>query len=229
MSWRVAKSLLILREQVNAEWPNRRKENDGTIGDAAHASRSSDHNPWVKDGAIGVVTAEDITHDPASGCDSYKLAQALLDSRDDRIKYIISNHRIASGNEGPSPWAWRRYTGANPHDHHCHISVKSDKSHYDNERLWNFDGSSKPAPAAETDYPPHLPQPLATMPPTIRKGDHGDTVRLLQIRLGFTGKSVDGDFGIMTETALKGYQLTHHIVVDGICGPQTWKTFNLGG
>src|SRR3954469_14339906 len=103
MEWRLADALVTLRAQVNVRWPNRSKKSDGTIGDEAHASRSSDHNPWVKDGAMGVVTAEDITHDPASGCDSYVLAQQLLDSRDDRIKYIISNHRIASGNAGPSP------------------------------------------------------------------------------------------------------------------------------
>ncbi|HKV33547.1 MAG TPA: hypothetical protein VJP89_04485, partial [Pyrinomonadaceae bacterium] len=61
MAWRVAKSLLRLREQINELAPNRSKASDGTIGDAAHASRKSDHNPWVKDGSIGVVTAMDIT------------------------------------------------------------------------------------------------------------------------------------------------------------------------
>ena len=35
-SWRAAKSLLKLRDQVNARFPGRKKDSDGTIGDAAH-------------------------------------------------------------------------------------------------------------------------------------------------------------------------------------------------
>lgn len=39
--WRVAQSLLMSREAVNAAFPRRGKAGDGTIGDAAHASRSN--------------------------------------------------------------------------------------------------------------------------------------------------------------------------------------------
>jgi hypothetical protein len=38
----------------------------------------------------------DITHDPAGGCDAGALAQSIVDARDDRVKYVISNKRIAS-------------------------------------------------------------------------------------------------------------------------------------
>ena len=40
--WRVAKSLLAIRKQVNDKFPNRKKDWDGTIGDANHSARS-DH------------------------------------------------------------------------------------------------------------------------------------------------------------------------------------------
>lgn len=136
--WRVANALKTLREQVNKAAPNRSKSHDGTIGDAAHQSRASDHNPWVKDGNQGVVTGMDITHDPAKGVDSYVLAQTLLDSRDHRIKYIISNGRIASGSEGPQPWVWRKYSGKNPHNKHVHVSVKSEKVAYDGIAPWKI-------------------------------------------------------------------------------------------
>ncbi|WP_434616451.1 DNA/RNA non-specific endonuclease [Azospirillum sp. B2RO_4] len=139
-SWRVAKSLLVLREQVNAQAPDRNKGSDGTIGDAAHASRNSDHNPWVTDGAAGVVTAMDITHDPRGGCDAGALAAAIVASKDDRVKYVIWDRRIANHAtiDGQPAWAWRPYTGANPHNKHVHISVLSEKVQYDNEKEWQL-------------------------------------------------------------------------------------------
>jgi hypothetical protein len=135
--WRVAKSLLKLRDQVNAKWPNRNKEDDGTIGDTSHQNRSSDHNPWVDE---GVVTALDITHDPGHGCDSYVLADTIRKSKDSRVKYIISNRRIANfaAIGGASAWAWRPYGGTNAHDRHCHISVKATKAQYDDQSAWTI-------------------------------------------------------------------------------------------
>lgn len=91
MEWRVAKALLQLRAQVDAKFPGRSTASDGTIGDANHASRASDHNPWVTDKHGGhVVTAMDITHDPAHGFDSYAFAEQLRQRRDPRIKSVIS-------------------------------------------------------------------------------------------------------------------------------------------
>jgi hypothetical protein len=136
MAWRTAKSLIHLRDQINQVAPNRSKASDGTIGDAAHASRKSDHNPWVKDGAIGVVTAMDITNDPARGCDAQKLVDALVNSRDARIKYVIWNRRKISSQV--QPWVWRAYTGTNPHNKHFHVSVKPDKADYDSEANWQI-------------------------------------------------------------------------------------------
>ncbi len=138
--WRVAQSLLTLRDQVNKKFPKRSKASDGTIGDAAHATRDSDHNPWVKDGAMGVVTAMDITHDPKKGCDAGKLADAIRASKDKRVKYIIWNKQIANSEPigDAKAWAWRPYKGANPHDHHVHISVKDTKSRYDSTDAWKI-------------------------------------------------------------------------------------------
>jgi hypothetical protein len=73
--WRGAKALFRLRDQINATFPGRNKASDGLIGDAAHATRASDHNPWVIDNGVGVVTAIDITHDPMQGCDAGALAR----------------------------------------------------------------------------------------------------------------------------------------------------------
>lgn len=132
--WRVAASLLVLRAQVDALWPRRSKVSDGTIGDENHMLTDSDHNPWVRDGLMGVVTAMDITHDPANGCDCERIAQALVLARDPRLKYIIWNRRILSATV--APWTWRPYKGRSPHTAHIHISVDSRKSLYDDKRPW---------------------------------------------------------------------------------------------
>lgn len=127
--WRLAKSLETLRSQVNEKYPNRNKASDGTIGDAAHAGTISDHNP----NSAGVVTAIDLTHDPAT-LDGNKLAQWLVNSGDPRIKYIIWNRRIWQGN-------WQPYYGDNPHDKHLHLSVSSNAASYDNQTKWKLGGS----------------------------------------------------------------------------------------
>ena len=136
--WRAAESLLVLRQQVNAMAPGRRKTSDGLVGDAAHALRTSDHNPWVRDNGMGVVTACDITHDPQGGCDAGRIAEAIRTGQDARVKYIIWNRQIANSESigGHPPWTWRPYTGANPHTKHVHISVKPDKALYDEKMTW---------------------------------------------------------------------------------------------
>jgi hypothetical protein len=138
--WRVATSLEVLRRQVNDKAPGRSTASDGGIGDAAHASRASDHNPWIIERGVGVVTARDFTHDPGHGCDAGVLAETIRASRDGRVKYIIWNRRIASSSPiGSKPaWEWRPYSGTNPHDHHVHISVKSDKANYDSTDSWTI-------------------------------------------------------------------------------------------
>jgi uncharacterized protein YndB with AHSA1/START domain len=65
--------------------------------------------------------------------------------------------------------------------------------------------------------------------PTLRKGDSGPYVRIMQgdlIKLGYdVGKTgADGKFGANTEKAVKAFQADHPpLVSDGICGPKTWE------
>lgn len=81
MTDRRALSLTVLVEQVNALAPDRDKASDGWIGDASHQTTTSDHNPWIYDDETDtwVVSAQDITNDPASGMPSQGLADALVD------------------------------------------------------------------------------------------------------------------------------------------------------
>lgn len=69
---------------------------------------------------------------------------------------------------------------------------------------------------------------VATSQPTIRKGDRGDAVKILQTRLcdkGYT-VAVDGIFGAKTHEAVEAYQADHGLTVDGIAGKRTWSTLD---
>lgn len=195
MSWRVAESLLTLRDQYNAAHPRRNKASDGTIGDADHQNRNSDHNPWV---GPGVVTALDLTHDPANGADMNALANALVDSGDPRIKYIIWNRRI--WNPSIAPY-WRPYNGSNPHTKHLHLSVKSAKRYYDSDRPWVAVGGATITRNEEDED-------------MLRPGDEGDEVAYAQEQVNriLSGHHedgplvIDGDYGPKTEEGVKDAQ-----------------------
>lgn len=143
MAWRLAHSLAILKAEVDARWPDRSTVSDGTIGDAAHASRDSDHNPWViDDHGDGVVRARDVT---ADGIDPDWYAEHLRQlgaSGDRRLNpdgYVIWNRRIASAGHAPA-WQWHPYTGSNQHTHHVHLSVTTVQAGYDSGAPWGIAG-----------------------------------------------------------------------------------------
>lgn len=63
----------------------------------------------------------------------------------------------------------------------------------------------------------------------LQQGSNGDAVKALQILLighGFTcgAKGVDGSFGPSTLIAVKKYQKSNNLSVDGSVGPETWKS-----
>lgn len=154
MAWRKAKSLVVLVDQINAAYPGRDKSSDGAIGDERHAIRGSDHNPWVKDGRTGVVTAVDIDEDLSASIHSLSaIVDAICASRDRRVKYIIYEGRITV--KGSSLQQWKKYTGSNAHKHHAHISVFPEKKFYDDEALWSIEPiptAPNPTPDAERFY-----------------------------------------------------------------------------
>jgi hypothetical protein len=112
-----------LREQFDDSFPDRDRRSDGWIGDLRHSTRPSDHNPDPKAGMV--VRAIDIDADVyKSGkpdlmpdiADQIRLAAKRGEKR---ISYVIFQGRIASSRMG---WRWRKYSGSNPHNAHCHIS-----------------------------------------------------------------------------------------------------------
>lgn len=127
--YEVAGSLVALRDELNRVAPGRSTASDGFLGDAAHASRDSDHNPWYFEDGEHWVTAGDFTHDPDHGLDGTKLVSALVHVKDHRVKYVIHNRLIYNsgwvtrGSKRHAPWTALPYLGSNPHEKHVHVSV----------------------------------------------------------------------------------------------------------
>ena len=111
-----------LREQFDDTFPDRDRSSDGWIGDTRHSARPSDHNPDAK---TGVVRAIDVDRDVSGSAkpdlmpDIANQIRLAAKAGDKRIAYVIFEGRIASPRMG---WRWRKYSGSNPHNKHCHIS-----------------------------------------------------------------------------------------------------------
>jgi hypothetical protein len=188
MAWRLAKSLIVLRDEVNLVAPGRSTASDGTIGDEAHQGTPSDHNPNGAD----VVCAMDITHDPGSGADMHQFAEHIKRENGRAVKYVIWNRRIWSKTRNGE--GWRSYGGSNPHTKHMHVSVGEgpdgqSTGPYDHTGSWeladNFGGGGDVI--------------------GLKKGDSGDRVKGLQGTLRYAGYDpgdVDGDYGSKTAAAV---------------------------
>lgn len=222
MAWRLARSLVSLRDGVNARWPHRDKRADGTVGDTAHWKRgsASDHVPWLKVGGVGVVRALDVDVDGIDAAwyaEQLRLLGAAGDARLTGGGYVIFNRRITSRDYS----RWHVYTGKNPHTSHVHVSLSRDPAGFDDPRPWTFLAATPPA------------SPLPTAPPapggrpTLRQGSRGDAVRTLQIALNrwyprLPQLAQDGVFGPNTRARVVYFQHRAGLATDGIVGPRTW-------
>lgn len=109
-----------LAKQILAEAtalaPRRNKASDGICGDAAHQARKSYHNS----GDAADVTDDGFTFNSHAWADRIRLR--CIAGKERRVDQIISNRRIATKQNN---WAWRRYTGSNPHVKHVHYSLNT--------------------------------------------------------------------------------------------------------
>ena len=197
--WSLAPSLAALEAEADRIAPGRSRRSDGSIGDAAHADRVSDHNP-----SGGWVHAIDLTDDPRGGFDAHAMAQRVIGRRDPRIKYIISNRRIY----GPGSrfgWAGGPYSGANPHTAHAHFSVLPTNVGRFNVSPWF--GASAPQPG-----PPNPNSEVPSPPKFLQEDD--DMPYLLIAKVSAPGNDtawfVDGDVAVRYENLGQIAHLLEH-------------------
>lgn len=216
LPWRVAYAADALLAQINARAPGRSRASDGSIGDLAHQSRTSDHNAWRRVRGQPVVGARDFTHDPRGGFDSYVFARSLV--KDKRnwpyLKYVISNGQIWQNGK------WIAYHGTNPHDHHAHVSFPDAEKFFDAKPTFYFDVKADNALPSGT-VPGDRPAQPVPNDPVLRRGSKGPKVAELQKLLGI---AADEDFGPATERAVKAYQTSRNLVSDGVAGTDTWRS-----
>ncbi|MGX1885229.1 peptidoglycan-binding domain-containing protein [Streptomyces sp. NPDC055287] len=66
-----------------------------------------------------------------------------------------------------------------------------------------------------------------TARPTIKRGSSGAAVKQAQCYLNSSLATenlvIDGDFGPLTDAAVRKFQGCAEITVDGLCGAQTWS------
>jgi hypothetical protein len=190
-NWRLAPSLIAMWEEANRLAPRRSRAADGSIGDAAHSARLSDHNP-----ADGWVCAVDLTHDPVDGWDAHARARMLVARHDHRIKYVISNGQIARSYNTSSvaAWTWGPYTGANAHLSHAHFSVHNTTTARNDVSAW-WPSTPNPDPITELE--------------DILMADPRGAARLcMRTFLGRSPKSyteLDYHAGVISARTLNGY------------------------
>jgi hypothetical protein len=135
--WYLVPCLVHMRAEWNTISPRRDKGADGSIGDAAHASGTSDHNPDPQ----GRVLALDIdsTGPWPGGFDHFvqRVVARQKSGADNRLEYVIWNRRIASRSSG---WVWKTYTGSSdPHTGHAHFSARHDHTGNTSTAAWHID------------------------------------------------------------------------------------------
>lgn len=211
-SWHLAPSLAKLRDEVDERWPRRSRASDGTIGDAAHSARTSQHNPNddPRDSIPnGAVTAIDITSTNTA------LRDAVLKAAigNPRVWYVINRGKIWSRTYN---WRERDYDG-NPHTNHIHISLEQNGKAYSDVSSWGIakvETQAKP----DTAIDGAVSRPRAL--PVLKRGSTGELVATLQRFLGVRPDA--GKFGPRTARAVRRYQREQGLAADGVVGPKTW-------
>lgn len=216
--WRLAKSIAKLEDEIETSFP-------GTtvwdIGDEAHQSTWSDHNP---NECCDVVCGADVKGD--GGITLPRFVRHLIADPHPNLRYVIFNHKIY---ERDNDFEAEDYNGSSGHEEHAHVSVGNgpdgrSTTGYDSTASWNIKGL-KDGTSSTPSSPSTGTSNLGDRMKEIQQGASGRIVRILQGLLcawGYT-VSIDGQFGPKTTAAVEKFQAKYAKPVDGIVGKITWN------
>lgn len=129
--------LVQLRTQFNHEFPDRAKGADGWIGDTAHQSGTSDHNPRSNGAVLALDVTTAVNRPGIDLDDAFQLIIKRHQAGDDyRLEYAIWQRKIYSRSRGYKPVA---YTLSDPHTGHAHFSARHDNAGHDNTAPWGLE------------------------------------------------------------------------------------------
>ncbi len=202
MSWHLAPALVQLRTELDSRFPDRSRIYDGTIGDAAHASRVSAHNPdgW------GLVRAMDIT---TVGPHGDEIRNLVLNAAigNSRVYCVIHQRKIYSRRNN---FVARPYAGSNPHNSHIHVSLRN-----------TVEESPRPSDiiltrsAADTSRWLAVKEAVTPITPNIA------VVKLSAIRSSFIATDKKNVLGVSLIQRALNIAMKTNLVTDGLPGKNT--------
>ena len=160
--------------------------------------------------SVGARTREVLGGKDVYITDGFRKFDSIADAFDKHGEFLATRRPYANARTKlPDPDAFAdALTGVYATDPH-YGSVLKGLMRSANLYQYN-DGAAPPAPAH----------------PTLRLGDKGPEVTLLQQKLASHGRSinlvVDGDYGPATRAAVRAFQRAEGLLEDGIAGPRTW-------
>lgn len=215
----------------------------GIVGDKAHESRGGYHigrkfqsasnysvvRPDDKGGPDDAAAAVDMTMGASDmrSCTS-RLVAAFNNTADPRRKYINAFNGTLNNTSAKRWDVYARTVKSATSDHLWHVHLEIRRKYVNSatamaailsilsgESLSSYLARVKGSTASKT-----VPVNSRSFPGLLKQGSKGAAVKLVQAKVGVPA---DGDFGPRTTAAVKAWQKSRKLSVDGMVGPQTWK------
>jgi hypothetical protein len=139
--WYLAPSLRQLARQISADQPDG-QPGDGTVASKGHDEQSpnSDHRPRPFTATTGAIV-RGIDVGETTDQVGRRIVDAIVESRDPRVMYIIYERRSiwAEPHNGYLAWEWQPYTGLAPHTGHFHLSSRRTAEADNDTRPWSIE------------------------------------------------------------------------------------------
>lgn len=142
--------LAALDAEIDRHAPGRDHTSDGDIGDTAHQSSVSDHNP-DETGRVPIHDADHVDEVHALDVDEsgpwpwaggmrtlvQHIVRRCQSGAERRLRYVIFDGTIWTA---ANLWRPSAYTGQNRHTQHAHFSASYDTHHEQATYSWNLEG-----------------------------------------------------------------------------------------